>query len=153
MSGRTGSASILKRMWRPLRNFMVCLAALALPLQGMAGVAMGACHSGKSSLARASQAADQALAAASHAMHANQDHASHAAAVAGNHAVDHAVHQADTNATCSACAAGCCGAALRSAAPRLAVPAPVDDFVDAQTLRLTQAVLSGLERPPRSRLD
>ena len=157
-------------MWRQLRSFMVCLAAVALPLQGMAGAGMGVCHSGVPATMNLAPAAESAAKSTvvAHALHAEHDHAKHVAAVgdgaangvAGDVASDVASDVAGTPAkgvtdatTCGACSAGCCGAALRSAAPLLAAPAHDDAFVAALLPHFSQAVLPGLERPPRGRSD
>ncbi|MEP7099163.1 MAG: hypothetical protein ABI781_01555 [Burkholderiales bacterium] len=115
-------------MSRRIRFLLMCLIALALPVQGIAAATMLHC-----------------------------DHAQHAAAtVASNprhdHRHDHAAHKAAVaeKASCSACAACCLGAGIT--APHVVLPAPLAAFTvlhAAAEPAWVGTILAVPKRPPR----
>ena len=119
-----------------VRLLLICLLALALPVQGVAAATMQFC-------AAAHKSQTLLFEAASHSHHAVHPHGS------AQHA---SADDQDTLAkqTCSACAACCMAVALPPAA--LALPA-VDPAIEAAPMLTTAYVgpdAVGLERPPRS---
>lgn len=141
------------RTW--LRLMAVWIIAVALPVQGIAGVTLAHCGPGHERMAAAFEDARHA-------------HAGHDAATPHHHAaaVDHDLDQTDQGASaptkakpgaltelgkykCSSCAACCAGTALPSAVPR--VPqASAGATVFAEEMVAVDAFASdGPERPPR----
>lgn len=133
------------------RLLLVWLIALALPIQGVAGVTM--LHCGPSHHAPPAEAPH------AEGGHAHHQHAVHAGAVDGQHdhghtaALGHAHHAAD-KASCSACAACCAGTAL--AVPMtplvLALQDVAQEHAPAAEARLAAFLTGGPERPPRPSL-
>ena len=155
-----------------LRTALIWLVAVAVPVQGMAAVAMTHCgpaHSG----AQAAQPKLLALPDApqiAHEEHTGHGHASHLApdaAVQGDNgqnatspdvsgtaqaakAIDPAKVAKATYQKCSACASCCAGLALFST---VAMPPTIDAARDVTVLSLSEAasvVIDGPERPPRT---
>jgi hypothetical protein len=122
-------------MHRLLRLFLAAFLALAVPLQGLAGVTMSAC-----AMAHGQEAAMHAVAHDHGAMEADSGHHGEGHAPAGDE------HQAHNCAACAACcslsAAPANALALASAAPAPSVAIP---FVEVRHASVQPA---GLERPP-----
>ena len=127
---------------KTLRFFVMCMLALAIPLQGMAVANQMFCH-GSGSVSTVSQRTTD------HSHHQTTDHHHDQ-----NKSLDHPVSKAgvakSVNHKCSTCAQCCFGTAL--------LPAPLILVFNqsASTLVATSNMLSGvispfnLERPPRS---
>lgn len=115
-----------------LRMFMLWMLALALPLQGMAAVAM--LHCGH-------QAPAQIDAHAGHGLH--EGHVHDDASVTGSH-----THSAGHS--CSACAACCVALALPPAMPVLAAALTAPTSATTLVAPSPSFLTAGPERPPRS---
>jgi hypothetical protein len=145
------------QLW--LRLLIVWFIALALPVQGIAGVTMVNCGQSHERLgaARAAMAepgshrhAEREAGAAHHHLAAaahSEDHAGHATVAPADAPSDHVVQSGEH--TCSSCASCCAGAALPSLALRL--PDPVcAPTVFAETMVSVDTFASdGPDRPPR----
>ncbi len=128
---------------RALHIALVWIMTMALPVQAVAATVMLLC---------AQQPAAQVQSAHLHgapaASHDATGHASPAHHHAGQPASDLG---ADTQHQCSACANCGAGAAFPTATVRVAADEPEREAAAPLTLREPSVVLSGLERPPRSR--
>lgn len=131
-----------------LRRLFVWLVALALPVQGLAGVARLHC-------AAAPERTVAVVAAAGHDHAAHRAGHAHADPGAAHHAaVDDDASQAADSAPahkCSACAACTVGAALPPARTVMPQPEPEGPAARAAPLPALSFIASGPERPPRSR--
>lgn len=131
-------------MHRWLRRLFVWLLALALPVQGVAGVARVHCA------AAPTPAAVAAGPHADHGHHGHHDHHADAAEAAtpaddgGDPPAASAAHK------CSACAACTLGAALPPARTAVPQPEPEAPALQAALLPAMSFIASGPERPPRS---
>ena len=136
-------------MWSWVRLLVVWCMAIALPLQGLAGVGMLHCGDGQAMVA--------VIAADAAAHHDHDEH--HAAGHHGHAAADGAArdqpgaHGDPSPHTCSACAACCASSALPSAIPRLPRPADVPAVFNALVVSVDRFATDGPDRPPRPRLD
>jgi hypothetical protein len=130
------------------RLALVWLMAMALPLQAVATTAMLLC---------ASAPAHQVQSAHDHGASAATRGAKAQGAIGHPTRAHHAGAQpaADLNADaqhqCSACASCCAGAAFAIAAIRVPADDPEREAAAPLLLHEPSVVLSGLERPPRSR--
>jgi len=137
MGGMAGILTYTPRMHRFRRFLMVCLLALALPMQGYAAQTMKLCGMGHPPAAVVLQ---------DHSAHQHQHQLQH------HHDAEAAgAHQHDGK--CSVCATCCNAAALRSiwAAPPVAlIPSHLVPTIPHAHSRLA---VGGLDRPPRSSLS
>ena len=141
-----------------LRLLIVWFIAIALPVQGMAGVTMAHCGSSHERMVAAAQV---------NAHH----HAKHDAGVAHHHPADVAdgAAQPDHGAApqakaqssklsdlaqykCSSCASCCAGSALPSAIPRLLEPTAAPAVFAEEMVTVDAFVSDGPDRPPRTHL-
>lgn len=141
------------RIW--LRLLIVWCVAIALPVQGMAGVTMAQCGPSHARMGAA-------LASASHAHAHGDDGMTHVHGVAAStvsHAADGSLPAHDATPSdaapdlaqykCSSCASCCAGFALPSAAPRVPQPTAAPAvFVDAE-VAVDPFASDGPRRPPR----
>lgn len=141
-----------------LRLLIVWFIAIALPVQGMAGVTMAHCGSSHERMAAAAQVTPH-------------QHADHDAAVAHHHDGD-AARGTDTpdhaNAAqaqvkpdkmsslaqykCSLCASCCAGSALPSAMPRIPQVAAASAVFAEEMVSVDAFASDGPDRPPRTHL-
>lgn len=144
------------RAW--LRVLIVWFIAVALPIQGIAGVSMA--HCGASHERMAATMGDVQHHAAAHDVgpaHHHDADTSQVGELPGSGAADsaqaHTGKRADLSIfKCSACAACCAGSALPSASPRLPQPtAAAVVFADAE-VSVDAFASDGPDRPPRSLL-
>ncbi|MBI3369858.1 MAG: hypothetical protein HY021_15825 [Burkholderiales bacterium] len=141
-----------------LRLLIVWFIAIALPVQGIAGVTMAHCGSSHERMGAAMEAAQHR-------------HADHDAGVAHHHDADvadggaQADHDTATQAEaqssklsdlaqykCSSCASCCAGSALPSAPPRLPEPTAAPAFFVEVLVTVDAFVSDGPDRPPRTHL-
>jgi hypothetical protein len=123
-------------MWRAIRIVMMCLLAVAVPMQGYAAAAMLHCAP-----AHKHEHKHQHPTAGHEAHEAHERHAQ----ASGD------VHDA-SDIKCSACASCCTGAPLPAAAlPPLSSPA-AHELAAAPTPLIAPFLTGGLERPPRPSL-
>jgi hypothetical protein len=128
-------------MWRVFRIAMMCLLAVALPLQGSVAATLRVCGPGHDRMAVAAAA----IAGHDHAAHHHDD------AVASAHDADATTQDLHKSAQhkCSACAACCVTAALPASVLRFEAvadaAAPPSAFFSSPVAFLTD----GPERPPR----
>ena len=121
-----------------LRSLLICLMALALPLQGWAA--------GRAQHCGATQERMQAARAAHGHGHDQADAAHHHDAAADD------AGQAQAGSSCSACAA-CCHALAAPATGVLLAEPPPEAFAGALPAQPVPPFLTGgLERPPRAAL-
>ncbi|WKB54004.1 hypothetical protein [Eleftheria terrae] len=140
-------------MWRYLRLALMCLLALALPVQGTAAATLIACGPGHARLAGPWERSAHAHGDAS-APHGEDAVPAHPGASEASHPP--ATSSGDTaqldrlsKVSCSACAACCASAALPSAAPAFA-PLRFDaGYSSTVPLRLAAFLTGGPDRPPR----
>lgn len=151
------SASIA-RMSRWLRSMILCLVALALPWQAVAGSALGLCMShGSAAVARPAVAGHHADEAApmGHGAYAAHHAAMQsalvtdldAAASSGDEAGTLFATDAQSCAFCAACAAP--AALLPAASPSPASPVPDGGWAAGPAAAIAGIVAPALERPPR----
>jgi hypothetical protein len=115
-----------------LRTLLVCLLALALPLQGWAAATLAPCGSGHhDAVGHAAQAGH---------VHAAGEHPTHPAASA----------DADHGHSCSACAACCSVGALPGPLPALARAEPAPAVFALIVPGVAPYAADGPERPPRN---
>lgn len=136
-----------------LRRLFVWLVVLALPAQGMAGVARLHCASAPGAAAVVAAGAHAGAGAHRHghdrAGHGHHHHGD--TAVAAAPADDGGASPAPTVAhKCSACAACTVGAALPPARTVVPQPEPEPPTLRAAPLPAISFIASGPERPPRS---
>lgn len=122
----------MSRLWRAL---VLCILAVALPLQGVAAATMLHCAAG-----RVHDVAAHVHEAAAHDHHA-----------ASSGSIDKA-HSSGVKQTCSACAACCMGLALIPRYSPLPADEPASQPQPAVEKSPVSFISSGLERPPRSPL-
>ena len=128
-------------MRRFLHLMLAAFLALAVPLQGLAGVTMASCGGAHAAAAGGGHGHDAMDPGAGHADHAAMDHAGHDMShETGNDATDH---------NCAACAA-CCSLTLLPAA---AIAATLPDRPSSQPIPFfgsahASVQARGLERPP-----
>lgn len=141
-----------------LRLLIVWFIAIALPVQGMAGVTMAHCGSSHERMGAAIEAPQHR-------------HADHEAGAAHHHAADvadgaaQAGHGAATQAKaqsgklsdlakykCSSCASCCAGSALPSASPRLPEPTAAPAVFAEEMVTVDAFASDGPDRPPRTHL-
>lgn len=140
-----------------LNWLLLCLLALALPLQGLAAVGARPCQPGVETLVQPVAAAAESGQAmhAMHAMHelAGQPHDAQAAAHSahGSHEDSHAAsdHSADPDHTCSSCASCCMGAALPVTVAVFAPSATPVALVPTQSAAAPGWLPPQPQRPPR----
>jgi len=142
-----------------LRLLIVWFIAIALPVQGMAGVTLAHCGSSHARMGAAMEAPQQ------------HRHADHEAGTAHHHAVDvvdgaaQPDHGAATQAKshsgklsdlaqykCSSCASCCAGSALPSAIPRLVELTAAPAVFAEEMVTVDAFVSDGPDRPPRTHL-
>lgn len=151
------SASITS-MSRWLRSLVLCLVALALPWQAVAGSALGLCVThGSSAAASAAGPGHHANAVASmgHGAHVTPHAAMQAAALgdldaaasSGDEAVTPAAAGAQSCAFCAACAAP--AALLPAVLHAAASPVPDGGWAAGPAAAIAGIVAPALERPPR----
>jgi hypothetical protein len=129
-----------------LRTLLMCLLALALPLQGAVASTLRLCGP--------DQPLAQAASPDESASHARMDHAHHAGMADAGAATNPAASPADNpvDNKCSVCAA-CCLMAVTPSVPRLPEPSVALFRYRPQHLLLQVDFLpNGLERPPRTPL-
>ena len=137
-------------MVRSLRRVLLWLLMLALPLQGLAGVARLHCADGPGTdAAVASHAAHGAAGPAADHSHATAGHP-HATADHDHGAAASATPDDGAAASCSACAACCVALALVPQWPQAGASAPRDLVPLPPQAPATTFLTSGPERPPRS---
>jgi len=141
-----------------LRLLVVWFIAIALPVQGMAGVTMAHCGSSHERMAAAAQVTPH-------------QHANHDAGVAHHHdgdsahgtdAVDHTKAAQDpvksdkmsnlAQYKCSSCASCCAGSALPSAMPRIPQVAATPAVFAEEMVSVDAFASDGPDRPPRTHL-
>ena len=137
-------------MWRQFRLAVLCLVALALPLQGVMAATMLACGLGQHD-----QVVAHAIEQEHHSTLASVPSHKHlATATSHGDAVDHHTHDASTGDhsaghKCSVCAS-CCTSAAAPAETVSFDPVVMTDFFAPPVARSVPAyVTEGLERPPR----
>lgn len=131
------------RVW--LKLLIVWFVAIALPLQGVAGVTMAHCGSSHERMESPAEASPHG-------------HADHGAAAAHHHAAADSA-QAEpgqwsdlVQVKCSSCAACCAGTALPSAAPGLPQVAAAPTVFTEDVLTVDAFASGGPDRPPRTPL-
>ena len=141
-----------------LRLLIVWFIAIALPVQGMAGVTMAHCGSSHERMGAATEAQQHR-------------HADHEAGAAPHHAagVANGAAQPDHGAAieakaqsgklsdlaqykCSSCASCCAGSALPSALPRLPEPTAAPAVFAEEMVTVDAFASDGPDRPPRTHL-
>ena len=142
-----------------LRLLIVWFIAIALPVQGMAGVTMAHCGSSHARMGATMEAPQQ------------HRHADHEAGTAHHHAADvgdSAAQQKHGTAPqakvqsgklsdlaqykCSSCASCCAGSALPSALPRLPEPIAAPAVFAEEMVTVDAFASDGPDRPPRTHL-
>ena len=156
------------------RSLLLCLMALALPLQGLAAARTLHCADAAGRGHAAGMSAHAGDTARAHPAHGDTDGAHHARSPAHAHGHDHGHHhgqtdlidpvdaQADAGShpaqapvdghSCSACAACCVGLALPPAAPLMALPGHEPAHALVPDREAASFISSGPERPPRTDL-
>jgi hypothetical protein len=141
-----------------LRLLIVWFIAIALPVQGMAGVTMAHCGSSHERMGAAAQATQH--------LHADHDagvaHHHDSDAADGVEAADHAEAgpakvKSDkvsdlAQYKCSSCASCCAGSALPSAMPRIPQVAAASAVFAEEVVTVDAFASDGPDRPPRIRL-
>jgi hypothetical protein len=141
-----------------LRLLIVWFVAIALPVQGMAGVTLAHCGSSHERMGTAMEETPHR-------------HADHDAGAAHHHDTDGADiatlsgHPAATQAKaqtgklsdlakykCSSCASCCAGSALPSATPRMPEPTAASAVFAEDVVTVDAFASDGPDRPPRTRL-
>ena len=140
LSNRRNTAMI--ETVKTIRFLVMCLLALAIPLQGMASVTQMFCHGSGSASAVVQTTAD-------HSHHQAADHY-HAQTKFSDHQVSKAGVTKSLNHKCSTCAQCCFGTALLPAPIYLIPSQEVSTFVATSTVLLGEFSPLNLERPPRS---
>jgi hypothetical protein len=127
---------------KTVRFLVMCLLALAIPLQGMAAVTQMFCHGSGS----ASSVIQDTV---NHSHHQAADH-HHDQAKSSDHQVSKSQVAKSLNHKCSTCAQCCFGTAMLPAPINLAFDQEVSTFVATSTVLLGEFSPLNLERPPRS---
>ena len=140
LSKRRNTATI--ETMKTIRFLVMCLLALAIPLQGMASVTQMFCHGNGSASSVVQTTAD-------HSHHQAADH-HHAQPKSSDHQVSKAGVTKSLNHKCSTCAQCCFGTALLPALIFLIPSQEVSTFVATSTVLLGEFSPLNLERPPRS---
>lgn len=141
-----------------VRLLIVWFIAIALPVQGMAGVSMAHCGSSHERMGAAMEAphhrhADHEAGAAHHHVAdaadgaAQPDHGTATPAKAQSGKLSHLAQY-----KCSSCASCCAGSALPSAIPRLPEPTAVTAVFAEEMVTVDAFASDGPDRPPRTPL-
>jgi hypothetical protein len=126
---------------KTVRFLVMCLLALAIPLQGMAAVTQMFCHVGTAS--------SVAQATVDHSHHQAADH-HHDQTKSSDHQASKAGVTKSLNHKCSTCAQCCFGTALLPTPINLIPGQEASTFVATNTVLLGEFSPLNLERPPRS---
>ena len=139
-----------------LRFLVVWLVAIALPVQGIAGVTLAHCAKGQERMGAAvpvtahQHAGQDDAVAHRHDRHASQGIAAADLAQAAQEPVktDKMSHLGQH--TCSSCESCCSGSALSSAMPRMPQVAAAQAVFAEEVVSVDAFVSSGPDRPPRT---
>lgn len=143
-------------MTRWFRLVLMCLLAVALPLQGVAAATMISCGLGQHDHASAHMTAHGHAATERHhdgeavtSAHAHESGTALAADADDSHS-GNSSHSKGSLHKCSACASCCVGAAVPSQAVSFATVKLTDIFAPLAARSVPAYVAEGLERPPRA---
>jgi hypothetical protein len=127
---------------KTVRFLVMCLLALAIPLQGMASVTQMFCHGSGAASSVVQTTVD-------HSHHQATDH-HHDQTQPSDHQVSKAETAKSLNHKCSTCAQCCFGTALLPTPINLVFSQETSTFVATSTVLLGEFSPHNLERPPRS---
>jgi hypothetical protein len=136
-----------------LRLLIVWFVAIALPVQGIAGVTMAHCGQSHERTGLAVQASHHDTGSAHHHDAGTADHmhqADHAAAPQASSQPGKSSHPGQHK--CSSCASCCAGSALPSAIPRLPEPTAAPAVFVEEMVTVDAFASGGPDRPPRIHL-
>lgn len=140
-----------------LRLLIVWFIAIALPVQGMAGVTMAHCGSSHARMGATMEAPQHRHADRKAVAHHHPADVADGAAQPDHGAAPQAKAQSSklsdlAQYKCSSCASCCAGSALPSAIPRLLEPTAAPAVFSEEMVTVDAFVSDGPDRPPRTHL-